>query len=104
MNARSNRKPSQPKRDRYDAPESVKNTETITIPRHDELLLLSHCDGGNDIIHLETQPDSHEHIIGIVMLDYYNWFIDYIGWMELLWHHDSVCEWQERECKGHTAE
>eukprot|EP01083_Nonionella_stella_P253468 872121_1 len=71
---------------------------------NDELLLLSHCDGGNDIIHLETQPDSHEHIIGIVMLDYYNWFIDYIGWMELLWHHDSVCEWQERECKGHTAE
>eukprot|EP01083_Nonionella_stella_P087612 243809_1 len=88
----------------YDEPESLKNTETITIPRHEssfahvvsmwnhfikpwaiqrwgcKLLLLSHCDGGDDIIHLlETQQDSHEHIIGIAMLDYYNWSLNHFS-------------------------
>merc|ERR1712154_105763 len=83
---------------KYDEPEAMKNTETITIPRNEssfahtiemykhfilpkviniwkcKLLLISHCDGGDDIIHLlETQQDIHQNIIGIAMLDYYNW-------------------------------
>ena len=85
-------------KDKYDYPRSGKTTETITVPRNEassahtmevwknviyplvvkywkcKLLLISHCDGGNDIVHLlENEPKSHEHIIGIAMLDFYNW-------------------------------
>eukprot|EP01083_Nonionella_stella_P175710 612691_1 len=66
MNARSNRKPSQPKRDmmhlnrlkiRKRSPYRDTSRRLHMLCRfNDELLLLSHCDGGNDIIHLETQP------------------------------------------------
>merc|ERR1712129_113462 len=83
---------------KYDDPMSQKASETITVPRNEassahtmemwkhfilpkvvkewkcKLLLISHCDGGDDIVHLlENAPNSHEHIIGIAMLDFYNW-------------------------------
>ena len=82
---------------KYDVPNTGRMTESITIPRHEssgahtvemwrhfilpkvvklwkcKLLILSHCDGGHDVVHLlETQPEAHKHIIGIAMLDFYN--------------------------------
>ena len=83
---------------KYDWPQSGRRTESITIPRHEssgahtlemwrhfifpkvvklwkcKLLILSHCDGGHDVVHLlENEPEAHRHIIGIAMLDFYNW-------------------------------
>lgn len=88
----------------YDNPKyrvNSKSTETVTLPTSEsskshvlsvyqhfikpvmidehkcKLLLLSHCEGGEDVLHLlEQVPESHEHIIGVALLDFYTWSLE----------------------------